>query len=338
MINFKKIFIFCIPIAIHAMDLNEFLEKERKLNSAIDNELIDAIRSKDIKKVQNAIERGANVNCIAGRNAHYNSAGLLHLAILYNNFEGLKLLVDNKAHLGDRNSRNQTPLIYAVDSKSPEMVKLLIEAGSNIESVDKDGCTALNVAAYNGSTEIADLLIKAKANLNATDIFDKSILEWSADEGHLDVTKMLIEAGVEKETNKKNNALFYSITRRHDHVIKFLLINGFLLNNEDLLSHFEACKFLDRNKLSLDALKFTPIFWAAAFEDNNMLSKYLDDCENLSPASMSENLVDFAKKRCSESIISVICIRLENLEDLIHKQTKFAKPLCKLIREYLYNY
>jgi hypothetical protein len=100
------------------------------------------------------------------------SLSLLHWAILYENVELAKVLIEGGAKLNVQNLDKQTPLHWAVYHEIEEIVKMLIDAGADLDIQDAiERNTPLHLATLDGNIEIAKMLIDAGADLNIKTVY-----------------------------------------------------------------------------------------------------------------------------------------------------------------------
>merc|ERR1711892_1433447 len=101
--------------------------------------------------------------------------GCIHLAIMKENMELLKLLLAKKCEVNLIDDINgNSPLYLATTLDQVETVKILIAAGADVNLADWDEKTPLHFAASNGFGEVAKLLIEAKASIDAVDANGKT--------------------------------------------------------------------------------------------------------------------------------------------------------------------
>jgi len=101
--------------------------------------------------------------------------GCIHLAIMKENMEILKLLLAKKCEVNLIDDINgNSPLYLATTLDQVETVKILIAAGADVNLADWDEKTPLHFAASNGFGEVAKLLIEAKASIDAVDANGKT--------------------------------------------------------------------------------------------------------------------------------------------------------------------
>ncbi len=133
----------------------------------LNKQLIKAIIDREIKKAEDFIQQGADVNA--------------------------------------RDAYGNTPLILAVQSIQPEMVKLLIDYQVDINKKGQNNKTPFFWAAYVQSTECASLLIHAGARTNKSMSIHTGILEWDKHKNQQIKTfvKKVISAHETKKVFKK---------------------------------------------------------------------------------------------------------------------------------------
>ncbi|KAI5852526.1 ankyrin repeat-containing domain protein [Morchella snyderi] len=94
----------------------------------------------------------------------------LHVAIAWNHFSLLQVLLDNISHntnINARDSKSRTPLHYASYGQREDAVRLLLDRGADTDLSAKDiyGWTALHIAANNGNNSIVDMLLSRGASV-----------------------------------------------------------------------------------------------------------------------------------------------------------------------------
>jgi hypothetical protein len=121
----------------------------------IDKELIKAVKSRDIKKVKELLEKGANPNA--------------------------------------KDNYESTPLHYAAQVGSSDIAMLLINKGANVNAKSCTGHTPLHVAAISGNVPVVELLLESGADPNAIDRRGKTPAELAEHNYHEGVAKLIKE-------------------------------------------------------------------------------------------------------------------------------------------------
>lgn len=125
-----------------------------------DRRLLEAIRSKDPKRVRAAIAAGANLAQGDGQKS------ALHLAAEFGNAEVIEALPRPivKKFLNQLDAADRTPLMYAAAKGNIQTTQRLLDLGANVNARNSTGDTALRIAASDGTLEVAKLLLQAGGN------------------------------------------------------------------------------------------------------------------------------------------------------------------------------
>ena len=135
---------------------NEDVNKNENENENVDE-------NDDENDDESVNENDENVN----ENADKYGRTPLHYAINFDNYENVKLLLDNGADVNAKDNEGKTPLYWAVEMGKYEIVKLLLEHGADVDIKDNDGHTPLHFAIDNYKCEIANFLLDYVADVNA---------------------------------------------------------------------------------------------------------------------------------------------------------------------------
>jgi hypothetical protein len=125
--------------------------------------LIKAVEAGDLKKAQQLIAGGANVN-------QTDDVGFPALSIAAGRGDEkmTKLLLDAGANVDTRSATlHDTALARAAQNGNGPTVRILLAAGAHVDDRDGAGWTPLFNAALNGDPEIVEALISAGADVNA---------------------------------------------------------------------------------------------------------------------------------------------------------------------------
>jgi len=141
----------------------------------------------------------------------------LHLVARAGNVEAAKLLLKAGAKVDPRESfGGQTPLMWAVARRHPDMVELLASKGANVnargairdyqrvataesraKSLDRGGLTPLLYAARENCRECVEILLKHKVDVNLGDPSEVSPLSVAMLNANWDIARRLVEAGAD---------------------------------------------------------------------------------------------------------------------------------------------
>lgn len=235
------------------------------------------------------------------------------------------------------NEYNETPLMNMCSGKGDfNLIKLLVQGKADLSATSTNGNTALYKAIISGHwrPEVLNYLTESKASINAINNEGLTILDAAVAYGKVSLIKLLFKLGVDKKIQKDDCLMDFVQDYCHDHeTIKLFLVNGF-----PAADHNKFEPFFNSNKLDLSAVQYSPIIWAAIFNEKELVEKYLNEGDDFHPANLSKDLVEIANERSDEQTKLLISNRIQNILDLIHSSCGFPNPLCLMIRRYLYNY
>jgi ankyrin repeat protein len=122
----------------------------------VNDDLIQAAKSGNVKDFEAAIEAGADVNCCETGGA--------------------------------------TPLAIAAKCR-PDLVKRLLDAGADVSLPGEDRITPLHQAVEYDNEEIVSILLERGADVGARDGLEETPVHWAAWTGHHRTGKLLLKAG-----------------------------------------------------------------------------------------------------------------------------------------------
>ena len=102
-----------------------------KVEPYLSNILIAYIREEKIEKVQEELDKGADVNADYG-----NGWTPLHYASRQPNAEIVQLLIDNEAKLDNKTNIGDTPLHLACKNTQDKIILLLVKNGADVEAIN----------------------------------------------------------------------------------------------------------------------------------------------------------------------------------------------------------
>jgi len=105
----------------------------------------------------------------------------LQKAIHKGDIKKVQELLDKGADINEWNSGS--PLVFAASENKLDIAKLLIEKGADLNALGKNGWTALGVAAQSGYGDMVDLLIAKGADVDRAVEGMKTTAEWSRSMG-----------------------------------------------------------------------------------------------------------------------------------------------------------
>lgn len=168
---------------------------ELKIVERRTTELHTAAKNDEFQRLKMIIENGANVNII-----DKDGATPLHHASYMGNQKIVDLLLKNNAKVDPKDDEGSTPLHNACSKKGKnqvEVVKTLLASGANIDILDTQNGSPLLNACWSGDVEVVKLLLKKGADYKTADSFGSSPLHYACYNGHPAVAKLLIDKGAD---------------------------------------------------------------------------------------------------------------------------------------------
>jgi len=140
-------------------------------------------------------------------------------------------LLDNGYDINNKDSKSYTPLHVAVEYNHYGLVKLLIERNANINIDDPHG-SILHVACFNKNYLIVEYLIEKGAQLEKVDSFGYTPICCAVERGSLDIVKLLVSKGADFKVlfRNGNNLLHLASSYHQCDIYDFLLSIGLRFN------------------------------------------------------------------------------------------------------------
>jgi ankyrin repeat protein len=103
------------------------------------------------------------------------------------------LLNDAKVPVDPLDQSQRTPLYFAAERGSLDIVNYLIEKGANVNSLDRRNETALFKPAGNGHVKVVNRLLDAQTDAMILDHWQRTPLRFAAMKGYIDIVRVLLE-------------------------------------------------------------------------------------------------------------------------------------------------
>jgi len=172
------------------------LKPEVEDHSKEDQKLFEAVYNGDLESIEQALEKGANINAKDDRDL-----AILRWAVRRNHLEVVKYLLEKGVKINDVSNMGWTALMEACMSGYTEIVKVLIAKGADVNKKTTVNGTALYFASYEGFTDIVKLLLEAGADPAVqvdTSTFDykdyETALSVAYQQGHTEIVELLEKA------------------------------------------------------------------------------------------------------------------------------------------------
>ncbi|GKS78983.1 hypothetical protein wHma_09900 [Wolbachia pipientis] len=253
------------------------------LRAKLDKYLFSAIERKDIRKVSDFLDGGANIEAKG-----INNQTPLCVASCKGNLYVLKLLLSRNTKVNVQDDSRKTPLHYAAREGHSDVAELLLGRGTMIDAEDCFGMAPLHYAAYHNRKNMVSFLIKQDAKIEAVDKEAKTPLHYAAGKGHLDVAELLLDRGaiIDAEDRFGMTPLHYAACYNREDVVSFLISRDAkveAMDEEDKTplhyaageGHLDAAKLLlDHDSIinAKDRLGIAPLHYAAYYNREGMVS------------------------------------------------------------------
>ena len=204
--------------------------------------LVAALAGRHLQTARHLLHNGAHVDV-----RDYDECTPLNDAVLYGDFEMVQLLLDFKADVNARNTRNETPIhrlsggssSFNVPHSGPQMLadiaRLLVEHGADLNAQNINGGTPLHAAAKGKSVEVVRVLLEHGANVGAEDKQGRTPLHQAAEYRKVEVVRVLLEHGanVGAEDKQGRTPLHQAAEFGWVEVVRVLLEHGANVGAED---------------------------------------------------------------------------------------------------------
>jgi ankyrin repeat protein len=155
-------------------------------------------------------------------------ASCLVQAVLKGDKEAIKGWLAVGVNINEQDSKGWTPLMYAAEGASKDIVSLLLHFGAQVDRSSKDGCTALTIAIAQQRGEMVEALLKAGADVNKINTIDKfNPLMLATKYGYVDIMGILLHNGASRSMGTtRGMPLDIAIEYKQKEAIKELLKAG----------------------------------------------------------------------------------------------------------------
>ncbi|UYV68874.1 hypothetical protein LAZ67_6001398 [Cordylochernes scorpioides] len=238
-----------------------------------------------------------------GRN--WKDSTFLSIAVINNNFDLVKLLLEKSIYANSMDKWGMTPLIRGAEGGNLEIVRVLVDAKANINLKTNSGRTAISEAILNGhefvfmyllengadvnvkfsngitpliyhvernSLEITERIISCGADVNQKDKDGNSPLNVAVHKGCLKMIRILLEAGA--DTSAKDQfgftPLISAVKRNYYWIVQCLIGAGVDINEEDNENQTALSTAFDKFNIDL------ALYLLEKGANVNVVNKYLE--------------------------------------------------------------
>ncbi|MDR3387192.1 MAG: quinoprotein dehydrogenase-associated putative ABC transporter substrate-binding protein [Rudaea sp.] len=208
---------------LHATRLAE-LKKWLAQGASPTDELFNAIVANDIDRARYLLDHGAQANARdgEGNTPLINAARFGFVPIA-------TYLVEHKADVDLPDRNNWTPLMFAAWNDRPDLVQMFAAHGAKVDATDNDGLTPLAIAAQNGKIKAVAALVTAGADVNRPAAKGGyTPLMLASISGSSDLANVLVQHGAKINATNSGGvtALMIAAAGNHSKVAELLLKSG----------------------------------------------------------------------------------------------------------------
>lgn len=191
-----------------------------------------AVKEKDLKKLEDLLSAGVDINCLFYGFTPLQNAiklGLQDVALM---------LIDKGADVHRlHHNTDWCPFEGAIMNRLPKVLKALLDKGVDANKVLSDGNPAIFTAICKQYADILKILIEGKADPNILNKDGESAIFVTSRYGKWQLCQILIEGGANMDLQcpsaGNQTPLIIATANEHSQVVKLLLKNGCNLNIQD---------------------------------------------------------------------------------------------------------
>lgn len=168
------------------------------------------------------------------------------------NYEIVKLLLENGADPNIIDDRKVSPLEIASQKNHIEIVKILLQYKANVNNKNIHGQNGLHYAAFFNHDKVIKLLAQAGADVDIKDNHEKSPMHYALRKGYQDPMQALIEVGADIKGPMGQDVLHWAIINEELDLVNALIekdIDIFCLNSSKERAFDLAKKIKKKQKI-----------------------------------------------------------------------------------------
>ncbi|CAH0387286.1 unnamed protein product [Bemisia tabaci] len=157
----------------------------------------------------------------------------LHFAVLNNKLELIKILLDKGVSIDEKNQHCQTPLLIAIEKGFVEIAKFLVKNGAQVNAANNGNSdTPLHFAVQHNSSELVEMLVKC-AVVDAMNEKHQTPLLLAAEKGYVEIAKLLLMNGAQvngTNVSDRDTPLHLAVQNNCIELVEILLEQGALID------------------------------------------------------------------------------------------------------------
>jgi ankyrin repeat protein len=215
--------------------------------AALDEDLINAVQSRDRGKVEQLLVAGANPNATGNRGRARGTTALQYAVTLKGDKSIAESLLRAGAQVDGQGESGTTPLIDAAFWGNTEIVELLLAKGANVKAVDSSGGTALRAAVGHGHRRTVEVLLAKGADINAEASSAVNAVYVACAGGYLDLSDFFLSKVTDPAVKDLNvrRCFLAAAGRSQVDVMKMMLSRGVNVNQVDPATGGTALMWVD---------------------------------------------------------------------------------------------
>jgi serine/threonine-protein phosphatase 6 regulatory ankyrin repeat subunit B len=155
-----------------------------------------------------------------------NGTGALSLAAANGHVEVMRILLQHRASLNQKDNWGGTPLMYSVKGRQLESARFLLGKGADVnKTLNKNRMSPLMMAAFRGDNAMVELLLDNGADIEHVNSGGVNALMTAIDKRHPDTAGLLLERGARVDRkNKPGSTVLHYAARANDPKLVLLLV------------------------------------------------------------------------------------------------------------------
>ncbi|XP_060527363.1 ankyrin repeat and death domain-containing protein 1A-like isoform X2 [Cylas formicarius] len=219
---------------------------------------------------------------------------LLHEAVIKNDTEGVRRILNDPCDVNSRNNYGRAPIHWASARGNLDIMEMLVGAHCDIEARDKYGMRPIHMATWHGHPAAVQTLINLGACTNATTKTQYTLLICAARNNRCDVVDYLLETledvHLDAVDAEGQTAIFHAASNGHGAIVRRLVEVGAATDKKNKDSrtalheacqngHWEVAQYLLAHEADMEARdnqENTPLHVAAQHQQTRLVQVLLD--------------------------------------------------------------